>query len=150
MIYHSETGHTHVLAELLAEGAQGVKGIEVKLVSADEVDYVEAARADGYAVGSPDYFNYVAGSIKTFFDRILYDERFKGKPYVGFSSHAGGGDVLTCIDSLARTCGLRRVGPGIATPGRPDDDDAVKARQLGQALAEAAKEISAPKAGPRR
>ena len=137
VIYHSDTGNTHALAKLVAEGAESVRGTEVKMVAAEELDLAEAARADGYAIGSPDYFSYAAGSIKTFFDRILYDERFKNKPYVGFGTHGGGAKVLGVIESLAKSCGLKRVAPGMLTQGRPGDDDAGKARGLGEALAQA-------------
>ncbi len=137
VIYHSDTGNTHRLAELVAEGARSVSGTEVRLVNAAELDLAEAARADGYAIGSPDYFSYVAGQVKTFFDKVLYDERFKGKPYVGFGTHGGGAKVLECIERLAKAVGLKRAAPGLQVKGRPADADAPQARALGRALAEA-------------
>ena len=137
VIYHSDTGNTHALAKLLAEGAGSVKGADVELVAAEEVNLADAARADGYAIGSPDYFSYAAGQIKTFFDRILYDERFKGKPCVGFGTHGGGGKVLGVIESLAKSCGLKQAAPGLQTKGAPAGEDVAKARALGKALAEA-------------
>ena len=137
VIHHSDTGNTHALAKLVAEGARSVKSTEVSVVAADELNMADAARADGVAIGSPDYFSYVAGSIKTFFDSILYDERYKGKPYVGFGTHGGGGKVLGVIQKLAKSCGLKEVTAGLMTKGAPSEDDIANARNLGKALAEA-------------
>jgi flavorubredoxin len=137
VIYHSDTGSTHRLAELIAEGA-GSAGAEVKLVSAEDLDYAAAAKAAGYAIGSPDYFSYVAGQVKTFFDSVLYDERFKGKPCVAFGTHGGGGKVLDVLNQLCKSVGLKAIGPGLQTKGRPGPGDTDVAHKLGKALAEAA------------
>ena len=120
VIFHSDTGNTRKLAELVGEGARSVQGTEVKLVNASELNYDEAASADGLAIGSPDYFSYVAGQIKTFFDKTLLDERFHGKPYVGFGTHGGGAKVLACIERLADAVKLKQAAPGIMTKGVPD------------------------------
>ncbi len=137
VIYHSDTGNTHALAKQVAEGAES-GGANVKIVAAAELDLAGAAAADGLAIGSPDYFSYVAGEVKAFFDKILYDERFKGKPYVAFGTHGGGGKVLGVLEGLAGKCGLKRVAPGVLTKGVPAGADADKARALGKALANAA------------
>jgi multimeric flavodoxin WrbA len=139
VMYHSGTGNTRKLAELVADGARSVKGTEVKLVAAGELNLAEAAKADGYAIGSPDYFSYVAGEVKAFFDKILNDGRFTGKPYVGFGTHGGGGKVLGVLETLADHCKLKKVKPGMMTKGAPAGKDADPARALGQALAQAAK-----------
>ena len=139
VIYHSDTGNTEKLAQHVAEGAKAVEGTNVKLTSAGELDYDDAAKADGYAIGSPDYFSYVAGQVKTFFDKTLSDDRFHGKPYVGFGTHGGGAKVLDCIDRLAKAVKLQQVAPGVMTKGRPDSPGAEQARQLGRKLSEALK-----------
>ena len=137
VIYHSDTGNTHKLAKLVAAGAEDA-GAAVTLVRAGELDLAAAALADGLAVGSPDYFSYVAGEVKAFFDKILYDERFKSKPYVGFGTHGGGAKVLGVLESLAKSCGLKKVGEGVLVKGAPTEADGVAARALGAALVEAA------------
>jgi flavorubredoxin len=138
VIYHSDTGNTAKLADLVAEGARGAAGTDVQLVRADEIDYDAAAAADGLAIGSPDYFSYVAGQVKTFFDKALSDERFHGKPFVGFGTHGGGGKVLACLEKLAHSVKLKKVADGVMTKGAPDGEGAEAARKLGAALAEAA------------
>jgi len=137
VVYHSDTGNTKKLAEAVVAGAAEVAGTTAKLVAASELDYDAAAGADGYAIGSPDYFSYVAGQIKTFFDKVLYDKRFHGKPYVGFGTHGGGGKVLECLDRLAKSVKLNQVAPGVMSKGAPDASGNEQARKLGKALAEA-------------
>ena len=138
IIYHSDTGNTKALAELVAEGARSVSGTNVSMVAAGAVEVDAAASADALGIGSPDYFSYVAGEVKAFFDKILYDKRFKGKPCVCFGTHGGGGKVLAVAETLAGHCKLKQVAPGLMTKGVPAGDDVEKARALGKALAEAA------------
>ena len=77
VIYHSQQyGNTKVLAEALAGGAREA-GAEVSLINTNErrVTLGEFLAADAVAIGTPDYFSYVAGTIKTFFDDIyLWDQ----------------------------------------------------------------------------
>ncbi len=108
VIYHSQQyGNTRMPAEALAEGAQEA-GAEVNLISTNErrVTLEEFLAADAVAIGTPDYFSYLAGTIKTFFnDMYLWDlaRKFvKGKPAVLFCSHSGGGGkVKQPLESFA-------------------------------------------------
>ena len=50
VIYHSDTGNTRKLAELVAEGAKAVEGADVKLVMASQIDYDAAGKADGVSL----------------------------------------------------------------------------------------------------
>jgi len=137
VIYHSDTGNTQALAELVADGArQG--GAEVQMVPAGDLDLAAAGAADALAIGSPDYFSYVAGEVKALFDKILNDERFQGKPYVGFGTHGGGAKVLGVLDRLANSCKLAKVAEGVLVKNAPTGDDEAPARALGRAIAAAA------------
>ena len=107
VIYHSQQfGDTKILAEALAEGVREA-GAEVKIISTNErrITLDEFLAADGVALGTPDYFSYIAGTIKTFFDDIyLWDksgESVKGKPTVLFFSHGGGGRGREPFEYLA-------------------------------------------------
>lgn len=107
VIYHSQQyGNTKILAEALAEGAREA-GAEVELINTHErrVTLNEFSSADAVALGTPDYFSYLAGTIKTFFDDIYqWDQAghpVKGKPAALFFSHGGGGRVRQPFESLA-------------------------------------------------
>lgn len=131
VIYHSQQyGNTKMLAEALGEGAREA-GAEVTLINTNErrVTLEEFLSADGVAIGTPDYFSYPAGTIKTFFDDIyLWDqsgESVKGKATVLFCSHGGGGGkVRQPFESLAHRF-FQQVGETV-TSGRPITDEAKK------------------------
>jgi len=130
VIYHSQQfGNTKVLAEALAEGAREA-GAMVNLINTNErrVPLKEFLAATAVAIGTPDYFSYVAGTIKTFFDDIyLWDqagESVKGKPAVLFCSHGSGGKVRQPFESLAHRF-FQQVGETVGS-GRPISDEAKK------------------------
>jgi multimeric flavodoxin WrbA len=130
VIYHSQQyGNTRVLAEALVEGAREA-GAEVNLINTNErrVTLEEFLAADAVAIGTPDYFSYVAGTIKTFFDDMyLWDqsgESVKGKLAVLFCSHGGGGKVRQPFESLTQRF-FQQVGETVGS-GRPISDEAKK------------------------
>jgi len=74
VIYHSQQyGNTKILAEALAEGVREAGG-KVNLINTNErrVSLEEFLASDAVAIGTPDYFSYVAGTIKTFFDDFYF------------------------------------------------------------------------------
>jgi multimeric flavodoxin WrbA len=107
VIYHSQQyGNTKILAEALAEGAREA-GAEVELINTNDrrVTLNEFSGADAVALGTPDYFSHLAGTIKTFFDDLYqWDQAgkaVKGKPAALFFSHGGGGRVKQPFEYLA-------------------------------------------------
>ena len=69
VIYHSQQyGHTREIAEALADGAREA-GARVETINTNEqrVTLEELLSADAVALGTPDYYSYVAGTLKTFF-----------------------------------------------------------------------------------
>jgi multimeric flavodoxin WrbA len=147
VIYHSQQyGNTKMLAEALGEGVREAGG-EAELVNTNErrVTLEEFLSADGIAIGSPDYFSYVAGTVKTFFDDLyLWDQSgkpVKGKPAVLFFSCGGGGKVRQPFESLAQRF-FQRVGEMVGSE-RPISEEAKKkcfalGRELVRALSHGA------------
>lgn len=68
VIYHSETGNTRAMAELVCQGCQQVAGVEARCMSIDQVDaaYVEEARA--VVFGSPTYEGTCSWQMKRYLD----------------------------------------------------------------------------------
>jgi multimeric flavodoxin WrbA len=140
VIYHSQQfGNTKILAEALSEGARE-EGAEVALINTNEkrVTMDEYLSADAVAVGTPDYFSYMAGTIKTFFDDLYLwdqaDQPVKGKPAALFLSHGGGGRASQQLESFAQRF-FTRVGETVECK-RPITENAKKAcRDLGKQLA---------------
>ena len=139
VVYHSQQfGNTKILAEALADGVRKA-GADVKLINTNEhrVALKEFMSADAVALGTPDYFSYPAGTIKTLFDDIyLWDksgEPVKGKPAVFFISHGSGGRVRQPLESFAERFFTKVV--QTASFQRPIDEDAKRAcRELGKQL----------------
>lgn len=139
VIYYSKTGNTEKMAQLLAEGCRQVAGVEVDIMKLPSSNMEAVIEADGYAIGSPDYFSYMAGQVKTFFDEALaHKEELSGRPYVAFGTHGGGARVLETLERLSQAVGLKQAAPGIMTLGAPGPDDEEAIRALGRTLAEAA------------
>ncbi len=143
VVYHSQQlGNTRKMAELVAEGCRQVPGIEVDLVNVNEVrvDIDAVEQADAYALGSPDYFSYMAGGLKQFFDDIYIanqaGRKVAGKPCVLFLTHGGGGRAIDSLEKLAKAMKLEPVAPTLSCQGAPSGDAVEQSTQLGKALAE--------------
>ncbi len=143
VIYHSQQyGNTRKMAELVAEGCREVPGVQVTMVNVNEqrVDMEALAACDAVALGSPDYFSYVAGGLKQFFDDAWIARRAgkstAGKPYVAFMSHGGGGRAIASLEKLAQSMQYTAVAPAVLCQGAPSGDRIQACRALGRALAE--------------
>ncbi len=139
VIYYSGTGNTEKMAQLVAEGCRQVAGVEVEMIQLPGVDMQAVLQADGCAIGSPDYFSYMAGHVKTFYDEALaHKSTLTGKPYVAFGTHGGGARVLESLERLSSAIGLMQAAPGLMCQGAPAPGEADAVRALGRAVAEAA------------
>jgi len=141
VIYHSQQyGRTKEIADAIADGA-GEAGAEVETINTNErrVTLNDLMAADAVAIGTPDYYSYVAGTIKTFFDDLyLWDKAGKaviGKPAALFYSHGGGGLVKQSLEKF----GLRffkQVGEIIERGPANAEEAQKKGRTLGKELAQ--------------
>jgi flavorubredoxin len=135
VLYSTLSGNTREAAEHVAAGARLVPGAEVELMDAARLDLAVLESARGVAIGSPNYYSYPSGLIKHFFDLVLHRAAFRGKPYVTFSTHGGGGGVSSILENLAKGPGMKQVAPGVDVAGAPKGDDPKALRKLGQILA---------------
>ena len=145
VLFHSqEFGNTRAMAEAVAEGLKDA-GCEVELFNTNEgrFDMARFPQFGCVAFGSPDYFSYIAGGLKTFMDdHYIHDVRLhlkglKGKPYALFYSHGGGGRVKSALGIFKRVGTL--VGEPVESHGKPDSRALKQCRALGKALGDAAK-----------
>jgi len=151
LVYHSqEKGNTRRMAELVAEGCRQVPGTTVTLVNVNErrASMDEAEAADGYALGSPDYFSYMAGGLKQFFDDLCIADwagrKVTGKPYVAFLTHGGGGSAIHSIEKVASDLKLEKAAESQTCRGAPSAAVARKAAELGRKIAERCAAASKP------
>lgn len=144
VLYHSqEFGNTAAMARAVAEGLREL-GCEVDLFNTDDgrFDVTQFPKYDCVAFGSPDYYSYIAGGLKTFMDdHYIYDVRkglegLKEKPYALFYSHGGGGRVIDAMLRIFRRVGTL-TGEPVGSRGKPDPEVLEECRTLGRELAEA-------------
>jgi multimeric flavodoxin WrbA len=140
IIYHSQAGHTRAMAERVARGAGSVPGVAVILKKAGEATLQDLLECDGLAVGSPEYFGYMAGMIKDFFDRTYEparkDKRIFKKPYVVFIS--AGNDGSGALNQIERIClgyPLKKVYAPVVAKGELDQAVLEKCEDLGKTIA---------------
>ena len=94
------------------------------------------------AFGSQNYYGCIGGGLKTFMDdHCIHDVRMglkglKGKPYVLFYSHGGGGRVIQVMRYIFRRVGTL-VGEPVESRGCPGPQALEQCKALGKALAEA-------------
>ena len=140
IIYHSQTGNTRKMAESVARGAKSIDNVDVVIKKASEATLQDLLECDGIAIGSPEYFGYMAGMVKDFFDRTFNEaqgrkEIFK-KPYVVFIS--AGNDGRGSLQSIERICigyQLKKVYEPVVARGEIVQDILVKCEELGKTIA---------------
>jgi flavorubredoxin len=145
VLFHSqEFGNTRAMAKAVGEGlgAGGASAsAEVTLHNTNDARFDVAAYAayDCVAVGTPDYYSYIAGGLKVFLDdwHIAKGKGTPGladKPYALFYSHGGGGKVKEPFEKLFDRLGTK-VGETVESKGAPSDEVLAECRKLGEALA---------------
>jgi multimeric flavodoxin WrbA len=97
----------------------------------------EFIAADAVAIGSPDYYSYPAGAIKTLFDDLyLWDkagEPVKGKSAVLFMTHGGGGRAKQPFESFAERF-FQRIGETVTSSHPVSGDSKRRCFDLGKKL----------------
>ena len=68
IIYHSETGNTRKMAELVREGCVNVPGVEAEIMSVDDVDDACLGEAGAVLLGCPTYEGSCSWQMKRFLD----------------------------------------------------------------------------------
>ena len=142
VLYHSqEHGNTAAMAEAIVDGLREAR-CEVDSFNTNDgrFDVKQFPQYDCVAFGSPDYYSYIAGGLKTFMDdHYIADVRdgldgLRGKPYILFYSHGGGGRVKDAMERIFRRVGTL-IGEPVGSRGRPDEQILQMCRALGEQLA---------------
>jgi multimeric flavodoxin WrbA len=141
IVYHTLSGNTEKMAQAFAEGAKSVQGTEVLLKKALDATLEDLLGCDAIAFGSADYFSYIAGALKDFFDRTYYPSQGKvtGKPYAAFATGGrGGGPALSALDRLCNSFKFEKAVGGVAVERSPSPESLAKCKEAGKKLAIAA------------
>ena len=155
IVYHSETGNTEKMAELIKEGALQVAGVEVSLMTVDRLDRKALDESQVILFGTPTYYGTMSWQMKKCMDTLPV--RVEGKLGAPFASAAwpGGGGYELAEMALIQGMLIRgmMVYSGGVVVGRPPTHfgavshkapagfDADRCRKLGENLALKGKEL---------
>jgi len=140
VVYHSQGGNTRKMAEAVAAGAGEVEDVRVVLKEAFQATLADLVDCDGLVLGSPEYFGYMAGAVKDFFDRTYESARgerkvFK-KPYAVFVSAGNDGrGALAAIERICIGYPFKKVYEAVIARGELTEQNLAACRELGQTLA---------------
>ena len=139
IVYYSQGGHTEEAAQCVVDGVCAVDGVDPLVKRAHEATPADLLGADGVCFGSPDYFGYMAGMLKDFFDRVFYPTRgeIDGKPCGLFVTHGGGGKAADSLESMCQMLNLSQVGKTVLVKDAPGQGGRQGLRDLGKAVAKA-------------
>jgi len=142
VLYYSRSGRTEALANSVAEGVESVEGASAKVKRVDYATVNDFISCDAVAFGSPNYFSYMAGLMKAFFDKALsIREKVSGKPSVAFTSGGGTSDsALLSLERMISSFRLEKVADGVVSQGAPSEENLRDCRKLGETLAKRAVE----------
>ena len=155
IVYHSETGNTEKMVELIKEGALQVAGVEVSLMTVDRLDRKALDESQVILFGTPTYYGTMSWQMKKCMDTLPV--RVEGKLGAPFASAAwpGGGGYELAEMALIQGMLIRgmMVYSGGVVVGRPPTHfgavshkapagfDADRCRKLGENLALKGKEL---------
>jgi len=140
IVYHSLGGNTRAAAEAVAAGVRKVNDAEAQLVEALKAGPGDLVSCNAAVFGTPDYFSYMAGGLKDFFDRCYYptQDKVTDKPCALFVTHGGGGRAVDGLKGVVRSFKMRLAAPPLLVLNHPDDDARRKLMDLGEMLAKVA------------
>ncbi len=146
IVYHLEAGIIKEMANAIKKGIEKSNNFEVIMKTAGQADQEDLKTASGIAIGTPDYFDYMAGSIKDFFDRTFYavQSKIRGsltadKPCVFFVSGGTGGEpALESLKKIGSYFKFNTIDYVNSGP-RFTDDVQKKCELLGERLAKEVK-----------
>ncbi len=157
IIYHSETGNTKRMAELIEEGCRKVADVEARTMAINELDEAYIAEARAVLFGGPTYEGTISWQMKRVLDEIPV--KLGGKLGGVFASQnwpgGGGADFaeLTLIAAmlvrgmLIYSGGITKGAPflhfGAVSARRPEGLYAERCVKLGENIAEKAVELFA-------
>ena len=157
IVYHSETGNTKRMAELIEEGCRKVSGVEARIMAIDELDEAYMAQAQAMLFGGPTYEGTISWQMKRVLDEVSV--KLDGKLGGVFASQnwpgGGGADFaeLTLIAAmlvrgmLIYSGGITKGAPflhfGAVSARRPEGLYAERCIKLGENIAEKSVELFA-------
>lgn len=110
IIYHSEGGIVEKMASSIKRGIENLqKDLQVELKYAQDANWDDLKAAAGIAIGTPDYFDYMAGTVKDFLTEHIFPAKAKLREvwlrvcHVCFASGGTGGEpALESLEKIGK------------------------------------------------
>lgn len=140
IVYHSQTGNTRKMAEAAMRGVMDIEGSLVWFRKAAEATLDDLMECDGLIIASPEYFGYMAGLVKDFFDRTYEaakdDRRVARKPFaIVISAGNDGTGALNHIERICKGYRFHKVHEPIISRGPVTEEIIGRCEELGRIMA---------------
>ncbi len=141
IIFHSQTGNTEKLAKAVAQGVKETEHARAILKRAVDAGAQDLKGCGALVICSPEYFGYMAGAIKDFFDRtyeeLKDDAAVHKKPFaVVISAGNDGSGALSHIERICKGYRLKKVQEPIVSRGKVTEETLARCLELGSTIAE--------------
>jgi multimeric flavodoxin WrbA len=140
-MFHSQTGNTEKMARAVAHGVEETTNARAVLKRAADTGAQDIRNCSAVVICSPEYFGYMAGAVKDFFDRtyeeLKDDAAVHKKPFcVVVSAGNDGSFALSHIERICKGYRLKRVQKPIVCKGRVTEEVLKRCVELGSTIAE--------------
>jgi multimeric flavodoxin WrbA len=141
IIFHSQTGNTEKLARAVAQGVDGTTNARAVLKRAADTVAKDLRDCSAVVICSPEYFGFMAGALKDFFDRtyeeLKNDATVHKKPFcVVISAGNDGSFALSHIERICKGYRLKKVQKPIVCKGPVTEEVLTRCFELGNTIAE--------------
>ncbi len=141
ILFHSQTGNTEKLARAVARGVAEAENAYAHIRRAGEATAQDLRDCSAVVICSPEYFGYMAGAVKDFFDRtyeeLKEDPAIYRKPCcIVISAGNDGSFALSHIEKICKGYRFRQVQKPIVCKGKVTDEMLARCVELGSIMAE--------------
>jgi multimeric flavodoxin WrbA len=141
IIFHSQTGNTEKLAESVSRGVAAAENARAVFKRAADTTVLDLKNCKAVIICSPEYFGYMAGAVKDFFDRtyeeLKDDPGIWKKPYcVVISAGNDGTGALNHIERICKGYRFKKVQNPIICKGPVTEEILARCCELGSTIAE--------------
>jgi hypothetical protein len=141
IIYVSRSGNTELMVRAAAEGAQAA-GATVNIKEAADATGADVEQCDALIWGSGNYYGYIHGRLKDWFDRehMRLNKKnkaggMKPRPYFCcLSASANPYRQLPIIERMSAGMNLKKAFEPVTSKGRPSEEVLARCRERGRDL----------------
>ena len=141
IVYHSQSGNTERLARAVEQGVLKTRNAQAVLKRAVNTTAQDVRDCNAIVLCSPEYFGYMAGAMKDFFDRTyeeLKDDAaiYKKSYSVVISAGNDGTGALNHIERICKGYRFKKVQHPLICKGQVTQEVLKSCFELGMTIAE--------------